>query len=87
MSSDSEASGAIEALDYMKLSPGTPIKGTPIDVAFIGSCTNGRISDLEEVASKINGYKVKDGVKAIVVPGSQVVSQIAEQKRLRQDFH
>ena len=84
--SDSEASSAIEALDYMKLSPGTPIKGTPIDVAFIGSCTNGRISDLEEVASKINGYKVKDGVKAIVVPGSQVVSQIAEQKGLDKIF-
>ena len=84
--SDSEASSAIEALDYMKLSPGTPIKGTPIDVAFIGSCTNGRISDLEEVASKINGYKVKDGIKAIVVPGSQVVSQIAEQKGLDKIF-
>ena len=84
--SDSEASSAIEALDYMKLSPGTPIKGTPIDVAFIGSCTNGRISDLEEVASKINGYKVKDGVKAIVVPGSQVVSQIAERKGLDKIF-
>ena len=81
-----EASSAIEALDYMKLLPGSPIKGTHIDVAFIGSCTNGRISDLEEVASKINGHKVKDGIKAIVVPGSQVVSQIAEQKGLDKIF-
>ena len=81
-----EASSAIEALDYMKLLPGSPIKGTHIDVAFIGSCTNGRISDLEEVASKINGHKVKNGIKAIVVPGSQVVSQIAEQKGLDKIF-
>ena len=84
--SGAEASSAIEALDYMKLLPGSPIKGTHIDVAFIGSCTNGRISDLEEVASKINGHKVKDGIKAIVVPGSQVVSQIAEQKGLDKIF-
>ena len=48
-----------EAIDYMKLSPGSSIKGTPIDVAFIGSCTNGRISDLEEVASQLNGHKVR----------------------------
>ena len=50
--SDSEAISVSEALDYMKLESGAPIKGTPIDVAFIGSCTNGRISDLEEVASR-----------------------------------
>ena len=81
-----EASSAIEALDYMKLSAGSDIKGTAIDVAFIGSCTNGRISDLEEVASKLNGHKVKTGVKAIVVPGSQVVSKIAEEKGLDEIF-
>lgn len=77
-----EAASTNEALEYMKLSAGSPIKGTPVDVAFIGSCTNGRISDLEEVASKLNGYKVKEGVKAIVVPGSQIVSKIAEEKGL-----
>jgi 3-isopropylmalate/(R)-2-methylmalate dehydratase large subunit len=70
----------------MKLTPGAPIKGTPIDVAFIGSCTNGRLSDLEEVASMINGHKVKEGVKALVVPGSQVVSKLAEEKGLDQVF-
>ena len=75
-----------EAIEYMKITPGAPIKGTPIDVAFIGSCTNGRISDLEEVASQLNGHKVKVGVKAIVVPGSQVVSKLAEAKGLDKIF-
>jgi 3-isopropylmalate/(R)-2-methylmalate dehydratase large subunit len=75
-----------EAIEYMKITPGAPIKGTPIDVAFIGSCTNGRISDLEEVASQLNGHKVKEGVKAIVVPGSQVVSKLAEAKGLDKIF-
>ena len=77
-----EASSTKEALEYMKLEAGAPIKGTPVDVAFIGSCTNGRISDLEEVASKLNGHKVKTGIKAIIVPGSQIVSKIAEEKGL-----
>ena len=81
-----EASSTNEALQYMKLEAGSPIKGTPINVAFIGSCTNGRISDLEEVASKLNGQKVKDGIKAIVVPGSQIVSKIAQQKGLDKIF-
>jgi len=75
-----------EAIEYMKLTPGDPIKGTPIDVAFIGSCTNGRLSDLEEVATRIDGHKVKEGVKAIVVPGSQIVSKLAEEKGLDQVF-
>ena len=81
-----EASSTTEALEYMKLEAGAPIKGTAINVAFIGSCTNGRISDLEEVASKLNGHKVKDGIKAIVVPGSQIVSKIAQQKGLDKIF-
>ena len=84
--STEEAASTNEALEYMKLSPGKPIKGTPIDVAFIGSCTNGRISDLEEVASNLKGQKVKEGIKAIVVPGSQVVSKIAEEKGLDKIF-
>ena len=58
-----------EALEYMQLEPGTPIKGTKIDVAFLGSCTNGRLSDFREVAKFIRGRKVADGVKAIAVPG------------------
>ena len=75
-----------EALEYMKLKGGAPIKGTPIDVAFIGSCTNGRLSDLEEVASRVNGRKVKEGIKAIVVPGSQIVSKLAQEKGLDKIF-
>ncbi len=82
----SEQSSIREAIDYMKLTPGAPIKGTPVDVAFIGSCTNGRLSDLEEVASMINGRKVKEGIKALVVPGSQIVSKLAEEKGLDQVF-
>jgi 3-isopropylmalate/(R)-2-methylmalate dehydratase large subunit len=62
-----------EALAYMKLKPGAPIKGTKIDVAFLGSCTNGRLSDFQEVARFLKGRKVAAGVKAIAVPGSQAV--------------
>jgi 3-isopropylmalate/(R)-2-methylmalate dehydratase large subunit len=62
-----------EALAYMKLQPGAPIKGTRIDVAFMGSCTNGRLSDFQEVARFLKGRKVAPGVKAIAVPGSQGV--------------
>ncbi len=64
---------ARRALKHMRLAPGTPIKGTKIDVAFVGSCTNGRISDLREVARHVKGRKVARGVKALVVPGSQRV--------------
>jgi len=67
-----------EALAYMKLQAGAPIKGTKIDVAFLGSCTNGRLSDFQEVAKFVKGRKVAPGVKAIVVPGSQVVQEICK---------
>ncbi len=69
---------AREAIDHMHLRPGAPIKGTKVDVAFLGSCTNGRLTDLQEVAQYLAGRHVKAGVKAIVVPGSQGVSAIAE---------
>jgi 3-isopropylmalate/(R)-2-methylmalate dehydratase large subunit len=72
-SADEKAS-IVEALDYMKFSPGAPIKGTRIDVAFLGSCTNGRLSDFEEVAKYVRGRKVAAGIKAIAVPGSQIVA-------------
>lgn len=68
-----------DALRYMQMSPGTPIKGTHIDVAFIGSCTNGRLSDLEAVARLIVGKKVASGVRAIVVPGSEKVEGAARE--------
>ena len=69
---------AEEALAHMSLKSGDPIKGTKVDVAFLGSCTNGRLSDLQEVARYIKGRKVHAGVKAIVVPGSQGVATLAE---------
>ena len=84
--SDSEATSVSEALDYMKLDAGAPIKGTPIDVAFIGSCTNGRISDLEEVASRIEGRKGQGRRESNSGSGSQVVSKIAEEKGLDRIF-
>ena len=68
-----EKSSIEEALAYMKLKPGAPIKGTKIDVAFLGSCTNGRLSDFQEVAKFLKGRRVAPGVKAIAVPGSQGV--------------
>jgi 3-isopropylmalate/(R)-2-methylmalate dehydratase large subunit len=71
-----ERSSIEEALAYMKLKPGAPIKGTRIDVAFLGSCTNGRLSDFQEVARFIKGKRVAPGVKAIAVPGSQGVGLI-----------
>ncbi|MEZ4630168.1 MAG: 3-isopropylmalate dehydratase large subunit [Deinococcales bacterium] len=61
------------ALKHMKFQGGEPIKGKAIDVAFFGSCTNGRISDFREAAKYLKGKKVKEGVRAIAVPGSQLV--------------
>ncbi len=77
-----ERETAREAIAHMALTPGAPIIGTPIDVAFIGSCTNGRLSDLQEAAHYLKGRRVAPGVKAIVVPGSQIVSAIAEKQGL-----
>lgn len=77
---------AEEAFAHMKLRPGTPIKGTKVDVAFLGSCTNARLSDLQEVAQHLKGRKVRSGVKAIVVPGSQGVASVAERLGLAEVF-
>ena len=70
----------------MGLRPGEPIAGTPIDVAFIGSCTNGRISDLREAARVARSGRVAAGVKALVVPGSQAVARQAEAEGLDEIF-
>jgi 3-isopropylmalate/(R)-2-methylmalate dehydratase large subunit len=77
---------AEEALAHMNLKSGEPIKGTKVDVAFLGSCTNGRLSDLQEVARHLKGRKVHQGVKAIVVPGSQGVAALAESMGLAEIF-
>ena len=74
---------AIErALDYMGLEPGTPIAGTKIDKVFIGSCTNGRIEDLRAAAAIAQGRKVAAGVTALVVPGSGLIKNQAEEEGL-----
>jgi 3-isopropylmalate/(R)-2-methylmalate dehydratase large subunit len=77
---------AREAYAYMGLEPGQPIAGTKIDVAFIGSCTNGRLSDLREAAKVAKLGKVKSHVKALVVPGSQSVARAAEAEGLHDVF-
>jgi 3-isopropylmalate/(R)-2-methylmalate dehydratase large subunit len=75
-----------EALEFMGLDPGAPIAGTRIDVAFLGSCTNSRLSDLREAARIVRGRKVAAGVSALVVPGSQAVRRAAEQEGLDHVF-
>ncbi len=82
----SERASIAEALEHMKFEGGTPIKGTKVDVAFLGSCTNGRLSDLKEVARYLEGRKVASGIKAICVPGSQAVARIAEELGLDKVF-
>ena len=76
----------VRALEYMALRPGDPIAGTPIDAAFIGSCTNSRLPDLREAARVLAGRKVAPGVKAIVVPGSSTVKREAEAEGLDRVF-
>ncbi len=83
---ESDREIAEEAYRYMDLAPGTPIQGTKIDVCFIGSCTNGRISDLREAAKIAKGRHVAEGVKAFVVPGSERVKQQAEAEGLDRIF-
>lgn len=75
-----------KALEYMGLEPGTPMNEIEIDVAFIGSCTNGRIEDLRAAAEIAKGRKVKEGVTVLVVPGSERVKAQAEEEGLDQIF-
>jgi 3-isopropylmalate/(R)-2-methylmalate dehydratase large subunit len=75
-----------EALEYMQLEAGKPIQGVPVNVAFIGSCTNGRLSDFREVARHIRGKKVAPGVRALAVPGSMDVARAAIAEGLDQVF-
>ena len=78
---------AIErALEYMDLTPGTPLRDVAVDTVFIGSCTNGRIEDLRVAANILRGRKVKDGMRLMVVPGSARVRLQAESEGLDQVF-
>ena len=77
---------AQRSLDYMDLKPGTPLSEISIDTVFIGSCTNGRIEDLRAAAAILKGKKKKDGLRAMVVPGSGLVRAQAEEEGLAQIF-
>ena len=78
--------GAKKAYEHMGWQPGSPILGTPIDVAFIGSCTNSRLTDLRAAAKIAKGRKVKAGIRALVVPGSAEVKKLAEREGLHEVF-
>jgi 3-isopropylmalate/(R)-2-methylmalate dehydratase large subunit len=75
-----------EALAFMGFKPGSRVQGTRIDVAFIGSCTNGRLSDLEEAARVVKGHKVASHVQALIVPGSRAIRMAAEAQGLHEVF-
>ncbi len=75
------------ALHYMDLSAGQELSGSPIDVVFIGSCTNGRLSDLRDAAAILRGRRVAAAVRALVVPGSEQVKAAAEAEGLHDVFH
>ena len=77
---------AEEAYEYMGFKPGQLIKNTPIDVCFIGSCTNGRISDLRVAAKVLKDKKVSKNIKAFVVPGSEKVAKEAKKEGLDKIF-
>jgi 3-isopropylmalate/(R)-2-methylmalate dehydratase large subunit len=81
-----DRAGFTEALEFMGFQPGQRIAGTKIDVAFIGSCTNGRLSDLREAARVVAGHRVSSHVRALVVPGSQSVARAAEKEGLDDVF-
>ena len=74
------------ALAYMGLTAGAPIGGQPVSVVFIGSCTNGRLSDLRSAAQLLRGHRIARGVRALVVPGSQQVKKAAEAEGLDRIF-
>jgi 3-isopropylmalate/(R)-2-methylmalate dehydratase large subunit len=75
-----------KALDYMQITAGKPMTECEVDIVFIGSCANGRLSDLEEAAAVLKGRKIAGGVRMLVVPGSQQVKNAAEMKGLDRVF-
>jgi 3-isopropylmalate/(R)-2-methylmalate dehydratase large subunit len=79
---DADRVSAEKALQYMALKPGTPLRDIKVDTVFVGSCTNGRIEDLRAAAEVIDGHKVADGVRMLVVPGSMRVRVQAEAEGL-----
>jgi 3-isopropylmalate/(R)-2-methylmalate dehydratase large subunit len=75
-----------KALEYMQVESGKPLTDTAVDVVFIGSCTNSRLSDLQQAADVMQGRKVADGVRMLVVPGSQQIKKAAEEIGLNKIF-
>jgi 3-isopropylmalate/(R)-2-methylmalate dehydratase large subunit len=75
-----------KALDYMGIAAGKPVQGQDVDIVFVGSCTNSRMSDLEDVARILRGRKVADGVRMLVVPGSERIKRDAESAGLHEIF-
>ncbi|MFL5578926.1 MAG: 3-isopropylmalate dehydratase large subunit [Gemmatimonadaceae bacterium] len=87
LASDARERGALEgALRYMALEPGRPLLGRPVDVVFLGSCTNSRLSDLRAAAAVMRGRHVAPGVRMLVVPGSHAVKREAEREGLHRAF-
>jgi 3-isopropylmalate/(R)-2-methylmalate dehydratase large subunit len=82
----SDPDGARKAYEHMGWNPGAPILGTPINVAFVGSCTNSRLSDLRAAAKIAQGKRVAPGIRALVVPGSAEVKTLAEKEGLHKIF-
>ena len=82
ISGDDERLAAERALEYMDLKPGTPMREVPVDVVFVGSCTNGRIEDMRAVADVLRDRSVAEGVQMLVVPGSARVRELAEAEGL-----
>src|SRR6266508_2028017 len=83
---EAERTAAERALEYMALTPGTPMRDIAVDVVFVGSCTNGRLEDLRAAAEVLRGRKVADGVRVLVVPGSAAVRAAAERHGLHEVF-
>ena len=81
-----ERRSLLAAMEYMGLKPGQPMEGQPVDIVFIGSCTNGRIEDLRAAAEIVKGKRVSSNIEAIVVPGSKEVKRQAEAEGLDRIF-
>jgi 3-isopropylmalate/(R)-2-methylmalate dehydratase large subunit len=81
-----QSASAKKALAYMRLDAGRPVSGTPVDVVFVGSCTNGRLGDLRAAAEVLKGRRVAEGVRMLVAPGSEAVRKAAEAEGLHEVF-
>jgi 3-isopropylmalate/(R)-2-methylmalate dehydratase large subunit len=86
MQSEADRTAAQRMFEYMALKPGTKVEDIAVDRVFIGSCTNSRLEDLRAAAKVAKGHHVNPKVRAMVVPGSQVIKQIAEQEGLDKIF-